>query len=297
MRVLLTGATGFVGQALLPRLAAAGHEVVALTRGPADPPGGLRWDLASGEPPPPGLPARIDAVVHAAQSRHHRAFPGDAAEMFAVNAAGTAALLAYAARAGASRFCLLSTGTVYEPFHCGLDEDAPLAPTSMLGASKLAAEVIARPYAALFPIAVLRIFTPFGPGQTGRLIPNLIERVRGGQAVQVSADGEGMRLAPIYIDDLCSVVAAAVEEAWSATLNVASPHATTIREVAELIGRGLGSAPDFEVGTGTVLDLAPPVERLGALMDLGAMLPLFVGLDRTIHARGRLTSLGYATAN
>lgn len=285
MRILLTGATGFVGRALRPRLAATGHEVVAVTRGNACVPGAAIWDLAAGGPAPASLPARIDAVVHAAQSRNHRAFPGDATELFAVNAVATAALLDYAVRAGASRFCLLSTGTVYEPFDRGLAEDAPLAPTSMLGASKLAGEVVARPYASLFPLAVLRIFTPYGPGQVGRLIPNLVERVRSGQAVQVSADGEGMRLAPIYVDDLCSVVAAAVEDAWNTTVNVASPETTTIRGIADLVGAILGRAARFEIGVGAAVDLAPPVERLGRLVDLGAMSTLGEGLARAARAR------------
>ena len=297
MRVLLTGATGFVGRALQPRLAAAGHEVVVVTRRGSDLHGTLVWDLAASETAPAGLPARIDAVVHAAQSRNYRAFPGDAAEMFAVNAASTAALLAYASRAGASRFCLLSTGTVYEPFDKGLAEDAALAPTSMLGASKLAAEVIARPYAALFRLAVLRIFTPYGPGQAGRLIPNLVERVRSGQAVQVSADGEGMRLAPIYVDDLGAIVTTAVEQGWNGTVNVASPRPTTIREVADIIGRRLDRTPIFQVGTGAALDLAPPVERLAGLFDLGAMLPLAEGLARVGSLVRDRPSFGYHSAD
>ncbi len=297
MRVLLTGATGFVGRALMPRLAAAGHEVVAVMRSTSALPGAMIWDLAAGQLAPAGLPARIDAVVHAAQSRNYRAFPGDAAEMFAVNTASTAALLAYAARAGASQFCLLSTGTVYEPFDRGLAEDVALAPTTMLGASKLAAEVVAGPYASLFRLAVLRIFTPYGPGQAGRLIPNLIDRVRSGQAVQVSADGEGMRLAPIYVDDLCAIVARAVEEGWHSTFNVASPRATTIREVAEIIGRQLGLAPTFKVGNGAAINLAPPIERLGELFDLRSLLPLGDGLGRAARRRRDRVSFGYDTVS
>lgn len=284
MRVLLTGATGFVGQALNPRLAAAGHEVVAVTRRAAGLPGGVRWDLASGEPAPSNLPERIDAVVHAAQSRDHRAVPGHAADMFAVNAASTAALLDYAARAQASRFCLLSTGTVYEPFDRGLAEDAALAPTTMLGASKLAAEVVAGPYASLFRLAVLRIFTPYGPGQVGRLVPNLGARVREGRAVQVSANGEGMRLAPIYVDDLVAIVLAALEAPWNGTFNVAAPQAVTLRDVAVIIGRHVGREPVFEVGPGAALDLAPPTARLGSLFDLRSLSPLDQGLGRTLAA-------------
>jgi UDP-glucose 4-epimerase len=283
VRVLVTGATGFVGRALMRRLAAAGHEAIPVTRGPAEGRGAVRWDLGT-EPAPASLPERIDAIVHAAQARNYRAFPGDAAEMFAVNAAATFALLDYAVRAGASRFCLLSTGTVYEPFDRGLGEDAPLAPTSMLGATKLAAEVIARPYAALFPLAVLRIFTPYGPGQTGRLIPNLIDRVRDGVAVQLSADGHGMRLAPIYVDDLCAMIVAGLDARWSGVFNVAAPQATTIHGVAEAVGRILGVAPWFETGAGAALDLAPPVDRLGQLFDLETLLPLEEGLRRTVAA-------------
>ncbi len=283
MRVLVTGATGFVGEALMRRLAGAGHEPLAVTRGDAAGPGAVRWNLGE-EPAPASLPEELDAIVHAAQSRNYRAFPGDGREMFAVNTAGTSALLDYAARAGVSRFCLLSSGTVYDPFHRGLDEEAPLAPTSMLGATKLAAEIVAGPYAALFPTSILRIFTPYGPGQTARLIPGLIDRVRSGTPVQLSADGQGMRLAPIYVGDLCAVIIAAIEAPWGGVVNVAAPRATTIRGVAEIAGRLLDRTPRFEIREGTAPDLAPPVDRLASRYDLGTLLPLEEGLERTIAA-------------
>ncbi|MFX5743321.1 NAD-dependent epimerase/dehydratase family protein, partial [Acinetobacter baumannii] len=66
-------------------------------------------------------------MAHLAQSRAYRAFPGDAAEMFRVNVAGAQELLAAASATGVSRFCLVSTGSVYEPFSAPLAEDAALA--------------------------------------------------------------------------------------------------------------------------------------------------------------------------
>ncbi len=283
MRVLVTGATGFVGQALMDRLAAAGHETFPIARRRTDNPLWIQWDLGS-EPAPAALPERVDAVVHAAQSRLSGSLPKDGPDMFAVNAASTAALLNYAARAGASRFCLLSSGTVYEPFDRGLDEGAPLAPTSILGATKLAAEIIARPYAANFPVSVLRIFTPYGPGQTARLIPGLIERVRAGTPVKVSSDGEGMRLAPVYVDDLCAIVVAALDACWTGAVNIAAPQATTLRRLVGIIGYCVGRPPLLEIGTGSAINLAPPVEKLASRFDLKTLIPLQDGLSRAVAA-------------
>jgi nucleoside-diphosphate-sugar epimerase len=46
-----------------------------------------------------------------------------------------------------------------------------------------------------------------------------------------------MRLAPIYVDDLCATIVAGLDARWSGVFNVAAPQATTIRGVAEAAGR------------------------------------------------------------
>jgi len=108
--------------------------------------------------------------------------------------------------------------------------------------------------------------------------------VRDGVAVQLSADGQGMRLAPIYVDDLCAMIVAGLDARWSGVFNVAAAQATTIRGVAEAVGGILAVAPGFETGAGATLDLAPPVDRLGQLFDLETLLPLEEGLRRTVAA-------------
>ena len=65
MKVLVTGASGLIGSALVARLAAGGHEVVRLTRAEPRGPGEFRWDPAAGEIDPAALDG-VDAVVHLA---------------------------------------------------------------------------------------------------------------------------------------------------------------------------------------------------------------------------------------
>jgi nucleoside-diphosphate-sugar epimerase len=284
MRVVLTGGSGFVGRVLVERLASAGHEVIILTRTSASIGPGLAlvWDM-SHHARPPAMQGPIDAVAHLAQARNYRRFPEDAPEMFRVNVAATAALVDWAVSGGATRFVLVSSGTVYEPFTGPLEEDAPLAPQGYLGASKLAAEVIARPYASKMALCVLRVFFPYGPGQTDRLIPNLIRRIRAGQAVTV-AGGHGLVFTPTYVDDVADVIAAALLEGWTGTLNVATPHAMSIRAVSDRIGELLGSAPCFERVDRVAAKIVPDLRRLAARYDIKSFTAFDQGLRWTIEA-------------
>jgi UDP-glucose 4-epimerase len=285
MRILITGGTGFVGSELGPRLAAAGYELFCVCR-----PGSLAsfgetvvWDAQS----PFGtskLPAAVDAVIHLAQSRSYRDFPANSREMFDVNVSMTMSLLEWAARSGVKQFCLVSSGAVYEPFGVSLQEDAALAPRGFLGASKLASEIIARPFAGLFKLNILRLFFPYGPGQRDRLIPCLIRRIRCGEAVQVTANGEGMRLVPTFVGDIADVFLASVESSWTGTVNVATPEALSIRAIAELIGQRLGVQPKLEIVERTPIDVMPDLDRLASRFDVGRFTRFEEGLRRTIGA-------------
>jgi nucleoside-diphosphate-sugar epimerase len=287
MRVLVTGGSGFIGSRLVSGLIQQRHEVFCIRRHDSVSPGAgtdIFWDLASRETPR-GLPDRIDAVAHLAQARRYRQFPDDAPEMFRVNVAGTAALLEYGREAGASAFCLVSSGTVYEPYTGEISEDAPVAPTGYLGASKFAAEVVSRPYADLFALSILRLFFPYGPGQRERLVPDLIERVCKGLPIRLSGDGEGLRLVPTFVDDIVDVIIAALAGSWRGTFNVASPVVLSIREMAELIGETIGKRPRFEVTHERAGIIVPQLERLGARLDLHRLTPPEEGIRRTIAAQ------------
>ena len=284
MRVLVTGSTGFVGTSLVRKLIQKGHEIFVLVRDPGMRPAygtPIVWDLSSGARLE-NLPRDLDAIAHLAQARDYQNFPSGAIQMFQVNVAGTAALLHYAADAKVRRFCLISSGTVYEPFRCEIKEDAQLEPTSYLGATKLAAEILARPYAALFNLSILRLFFPYGPGQKNRLIPELVRRVRNGVPIQLASDGEGLRLVPTFVDDIAEVIATALSEGWTSTINVSSPVVVSIRQLSEAIGKMIGKSPVFDNTDTEAKMVVPRLDRLRRHFDLNGFTPLDQGLRQTV---------------
>jgi nucleoside-diphosphate-sugar epimerase len=283
MKVLLTGATGFLGRRLATLLAGR-HELYCVVRsdGTELPPGvtPVVQDLAVGLSRA-GVPERIDAVCHVAQSPLYRDFPEAADAVFRVNVAATHVLLDYARAAGASRFLLASTGSVYEPYAGVLAEDAAIAPKSYYPATKLAAEALVRSYEGLFAAASLRLFCLYGRGQTIRLIPALADRFAGGRAVTL-AGPDGLVQTPTHVDDAAAVFAAALEERWTGTYNAASPQPVSLRQLATLIGRRLGREARFEqAGEGPAPRLVPELDRLGAKYDLARFRSIEAGLADT----------------
>ncbi len=239
MRILLTGATGFVGGHSLLRLTER-HEVFALTRsGGAKAGQGVTWveqDLAQ---PLTGLPEEIDGVIHLAQSKRYREFPEGAPDMFDVNVQSTFHLLEYARAAGAQSFVLASTGGVYgggaEPFA----EEGPKRITGFYPASKWSAEALTTGYQSTFATVVLRFFFVYGPGQTGMLVPNLIEKVRSGDELTVQGE-QGLRINPIHVRDAVEVFEPALDLGRSDVFNVAGEETVSIRGLIGVIEETLG---------------------------------------------------------
>jgi nucleoside-diphosphate-sugar epimerase len=282
VRILITGVTGFIGSALAPQLLAEGHQLFSVCRPGSTGVGEtINWDIRC-DPKGAGFPANIDAVIHLAQSRAFRSFPSDAAEMFDVNVRMTWLLLQWAAQARAKHFILASSGTVYEPFSGELHEEAKLAPNGFLGASKLASEVLARPYGDLLKLSVLRLFFPYGPGQQDRLISHLISRVRKGQTVQVSKEGEGPQFSPTFVDDIGAVVIECLNNAWSGTFNVASAEVISVFQMTRLIGEQLGINPKYEWLDLPPLVVTPDIRRLAQHFDIQRFTRFEDGLRKTL---------------
>lgn len=281
MRVLVTGAGGFVGRQLVPALAAVGHEVVPVVRPGQEPGEAIALDLSR----PLGervLPA-VDAVVHLAQA--NVPLPEGARELFRVNAASTHDLLEHARRCGARTFVLASSGSVYGPVEHPVSEGHPARATDFYAVTKRAAELSVAAYAPFLATIVLRLFTPYGPGQARRLVPRLIARVREGRPVTLNAGGRP-HLTPIFAGDVVRVVLRALERDGHDVVNVAGDEVVSIRELAERIGEVVGREPVFEEGDGAVAgDLVADNTRLHELYGLDDLVTLAQGLRETALER------------
>ena len=228
------------------------------------------------------LPAHADAVLHMAQA--YAPFPDSAAEIFEVNAGSTQRLAEYARGAGVRRFVLTSSGSVYRPSPKPLRESAPTRPSVYHPATKLMAETTLQYYRPWFSIGILRLFAPYGPGQTNRLIPRMIESVRSGRAITLSRGGEP-RINPIYIDDLVPMVRRSLDDEASYTVNVAGPRAVSMRQLAVLIGRGVGRRPTFVRRDGELAgDLIADTRLMERLFGDQRLLDLSQGLERVLAA-------------
>lgn len=243
--VLVTGATGMVGRAVVPRLVEEGWNVRAGIRS-VDPPAGwaplpveiVRGDLASTEhlrrltSPPP------KAVVHLAARVHVR---GGDAEFFRQNTEVTRELAERSLASGCSRFVFLSTVAVHPPNEERLSEETPVAPETAYGESKLEAERVLREMEeeSALSVTVLRPSVIYGPHDRGNVL-RLIRAVDRGLDVRIG--GRRTRKSMTYVDNVASVIALCLSDGASAgsTYLVSDPEPYEMDEIVDRIAASLG---------------------------------------------------------
>ncbi len=273
MRVLLTGASGFIGRHATQALLARDHEVTALVRRPGATPAGaaeVTIDFADRAAVSRAVEAAApEAVVHLAARLKGK----DASwEDVQSNVTLTACLLE-ACRARRPAFVYTSTMCVYDfarPLYLPVDEQHPFRPGSVYGEMKLAGEFLCRAYAATHGTAciVLRLPGVYGPGRSGGLIGNLLAGAASGETVKIGSLES--RRDFLYVKDAAAAVVLAVEAAAAGTsvsCNVAGssePVARIIDAAASVVGRPPRVTVDaYAGGQDFYFDGRLAAERLG----------------------------------
>lgn len=252
-RILVTGASGFLGEAVRRSLEAAGAQPVPTDARPA--PGVHVADVCSPEHLDEVM-AGVDAVVHlAAMGVSDQGLvagaDADTARAVRVNVEGFVHVVQAAARHGVRRVVWSSSTTVYGPRACydrnPIDEGAPLRPTTAYGVTKAACEhmgVVLSGRLGL-PVVSLRLPMVYGRdrwyGGSQKQLVELTQRLRTGRPVSVEAwsgDTDWIHVA----DSADALTALALGDASGAAYHVVG-HRGSLAELAGALVAAAGNPP------------------------------------------------------
>jgi dTDP-glucose 4,6-dehydratase len=254
MRLLVTGAAGFIGSNYVRRRVEQqpGDHVVALDllTYAGDPRNleGLDVRLVEGDIADLELVERvlaeekIEVVVNFAAESHNSLAVLDPGRFFRTNVLGTQALLEAARRQGVERFHHISTCEVYGDLPLDSDEafteQSPYRPRTPYNASKAGADLAVRAYAETFelPVTITNCSNNYGPRQfPEKVIPLFLTNALDDRELPLYASTQNQR-EWLHVDDHCSAIDLVLDAGREGeTYNVGSGVERSIEEIADLV--------------------------------------------------------------
>jgi nucleoside-diphosphate-sugar epimerase len=243
VRVLVTGASGFVGHAVCAELLARNHQAIALVRRPgSEPPGttAVRGDLSDGRALERTIAeSQVECVIHlAAEIATQR----DAQRIEEVNVNGTQRLLD-ACRAGAAKFVFVSTVVTGDAHGAVLDENSSLPVETAYGRSKQRGEQLVRE-SGLHTV-IIRPSHVYGPG--GWYAEEIVKRLKQPGRFAVIGSGENW-WDVVRVEDVAAACVDATERApHGAVYHVVDDEPITQYDFIALTAAALGAGPPRRV--------------------------------------------------
>ncbi|MFN3326299.1 MAG: NAD-dependent epimerase/dehydratase family protein [Bryobacteraceae bacterium] len=299
MRILITGASGFLGSWVLRRLLDGGGHDIAIILRPTSPAWRIRGlldrvtvieadltqpDSAAG----PLATFAPETVLHLAWLGVGNRYRNDSDQV--TNIGATASLLEMAARGGARTWIGLGSQAEYGPHNGPLDENAAPRPTSVYGAAKLCASLLAADYCRRYAMrfAWLRLFSCYGPqDDPSWLLPTLIRTLLAGQRPALTL-GEQL-WDYIYVTDAAEAICrVALAPDAAGVFNLGSGQPRTIRSIAEMVRDAIDPALPLGFGelpyrNDQVMHLEADIRRLRRATGWEPRVSLPEGVRRTIE--------------
>jgi len=259
MRLLVTGAAGFLGSHLTDRLLAEGHDVIGMDnfitgseRNVAHLAGNRRFKFVRQDVSQPfDVKGPLDGILHLASPASPPDYQRWPIETLMVGSYGTHRGLALAQQKSA-RFFLASTSEVYgDPVEHPQTESYrgnvnPVGPRAMYDEAKRFAEAITSSYHRTFgtDTRIVRIFNTYGPRmrpEDGRVVSNFIVQALSGRPITIYGDGSQTR-SFCYVSDLIEGFYRLYQSEHRDPVNLGNPGEFTVKELAETVKEMTGSA-------------------------------------------------------
>jgi UDP-glucuronate 4-epimerase len=314
VKVIVTGAAGFIGSHLVERLLSRGARVVGVDnfdpfydpaikrRNLAAALASDRFRLVEADIRDAELAGAVragggegaDAVVHLAAQAGVRPSIAQPLLYTQVNVDGTVAMLELARALGVRRFVFGSSSSVYGnnprvPFAESDPVDGPISPYA---ATKRAAELLCHAYSHLhgLSVACLRFFTVYGPRQRPDLaIHAFARRMLRGEPITLFGDGSSER-DYTYVDDIVDGIEGALAftagEPRFEIFNLGESQTTTLLRLVELLSAALGVRPAIEwkpPQPGDVERTYADVSRARRMLGYAPRVPVEAGIPRFVH--------------
>ncbi|MBU3967356.1 MAG: SDR family NAD(P)-dependent oxidoreductase [Euryarchaeota archaeon] len=247
-QVMVTGASGFIGQHLVNRLLSQGVNVHALARRRkvrfSDEVEVFEGDISDSDAVKRAV-AGVDTVIHLAGKAHDFSGKDSAKDYFSVNIEGTKNLLGCCNNSEVRNFIYFSSvKAMTEESRDILDESFFPNPATPYGESKLAAEKLVAEYGARYGIktASLRLSAVYGPGNKGNFY-TLIEAIDRGRFVMMGRGNNSRSM--VYVGNVVDATIAVIErnKSCEAVYIVTDGIDYTVKELYEVIAKGLGKRP------------------------------------------------------